>query len=289
MLALVCAVALTTAWRNGRRFTAAATSVSPSRALVGWARIACIGCSPATRAGFSLAAAALTRSGPHRSVLAVGVACAVAWTAANVGDMTWNRVGAVSEVSLTWIALEPAVLIILALAVYQAVKLPADRRGATGVVLAWSGSGRHFRDGVRRAGLLMTAGPMAVLAWPAHYRVMGTLFSLVHGGIALLASDILLRFLLRRHAAVPLVTAAEGESHMKTHAPIYAIGGLAGLWGFAWLERLALSDTMWTAGFVGLLVCLDFLAAVLPTPRVALASTEPATNHHDAVQLALTE
>jgi hypothetical protein len=220
---------------------------------------------PDTQAGFFFTIQTLSRSAPHRTILAAAVAVGLthallvlAPTDRTTVDPMWPDTGL--------LALSSVLLGSLAIAVRYAVTVPASGAASWSVRLAWQGDDRRYLSGVKRATTALSIVVVVLLA-PLHLAWLGPRNALAHSVCALLFARALLELLFLRYRKLPFACGYEPIPNPK----VTWTGGLAALAGASYacarVERWAAATPTRQAGVAVLLLAILVLLVVVDRRR----------------------
>lgn len=254
-------------WTN-RRFPDRSAGVPvPSRIRAGIRRMAerQTQDDPELQAGFFFALQTLTRSAPHRTIMAMGAA--VGLTHALVA-LAQSGVHAFAIRSTPPGVFGIAILLLLSLvaAVFRAVTVPAEPAASWAIRMAWLGDERAYLAGVKRAGMAVAAVALALLL-PLHIVLLGPGVTMVHSLFSMLFATTALDALFLPYRRVPFACSYVPLENPKVAWP----AGLAGLllitYGFAGAERFALQTVMGAILFGVSLVAIALLVRAVDRER----------------------
>jgi hypothetical protein len=202
---------------------------------------------PETQAGFFFALQTLTRSAPHRTVLAIAVA--VGLTHALIVVAQSGRLEtAASGVYGVAVMLE---LLVLG-GVLHAVNVPAAPAENWTIRMAWRGDERRYLAGVKRAAMVLVLAVLALLL-PLHLALLGTSVALAHSLASLLLATTALDLLFLSYRKLPFACSYVPTENPKVVWPAAVVGLLLVTYGFADVERWALHSPARALGCVAAL------------------------------------
>lgn len=253
----VCAVLLA-AW-NGRRLP---PSVPAAGARRRWSSLASRIISrslvrrPAMQAGFFLGLRTLTRSQPHRLVLAGALAVGLA--AGAVGVVGQPRPGrSLAEAPIAFLAVQHLLVISLVAGLRVALRRAADGHASWVFSLAWDADRLRYASGVGLAGGVLVGIALLVLV-PLHARFLSLSAIVLHVAIGTALCLVLVEVVLATEGTVPLTTSvptsestkafvalgvplavgmAAGVAAVERVAPALAVTSLVATWGLLHLVR----------------------------------------------------
>jgi hypothetical protein len=195
---------------------------------------------PEAQAGFFFALQTLTRSAPHRTILAV--AMAVGLTHALI-VLTRNGGPFATIQSTPAGVLGIAIMLLLSLlaGVGYAVTVPAAPGANWAIRMAWLGDERRYLTGVKRTGMLL-ASLLLLLLLPLHVALLGWDIAVAHSFAGLIFGAVTLDALLLRYRKLPFACAYVPIENPKLAWPAAAAGLLIVTYGAAGMERWALGS-----------------------------------------------
>lgn len=283
-LALVGLVtAIAAAWNN-RRLPAAAMSVPPRRRLSRPLRalVDIVVPAPLHQAGFWFATQTVFRRSQHRTTLAAWGALGLSLVMVTTrGQMADNHTD-LAALPLALLAAQTFLLLSLLAGVRHAARLPAELRSSTTFRLAWSGEARRYLSGVTRAAWLATALPLLLMLAAAHLYLFGARAALLHFGVGVALSALMVEALFFRYRGLPFVSPAPPADDIKARALLGSAGAICGAMSLAALERQALA----ILPLYLLLLAVLFAASALLTARRWLPASviDPLTEVPEAGQ-----
>jgi hypothetical protein len=266
ILPLVTILAIVTfLWNNRRLPEQSARRPRPSRAR---ARLRTLverltHRDPEARAGFFFTLQTLTRSAPHRIIVAVSVAVAVTFPFVTmVRGLAHGQVETAS-MPLGLFGIQIMVLSSLVAGVRYAVMVPAELAANWTFRMAWLGDERIFLKGVKRAALLVSViGPLLVLL-PLHVALFGITTALVHSLFGLLFAVAVLDGIFLGYRRLPFACSYLPPGDAKVLWPVAAAILLLVPYAFAYIERLALQSPPRTLALAALLGAIILVAKIV--------------------------
>jgi hypothetical protein len=240
-LPLVTALALTTfLWTNRRLPDQSAGVPAPSRIRTSVRRMTerYTHKDPEAEAGFFFALQTLTRSAPHRTILAIAVAVglthALTVLAQSDGRSLQNQATPVGVFGIS-------IMLLLAVmaGVAYAVAVPAELAANWTIQMAWLGDERRYLAGVKRATMLFVA-VLLVLLLPLHVALLGIVVAIVHSLLSLLLAVAALDALFLPYRKLPFACSYVPLENPKIVWPAGFVSLLLVTYGFATMERWAL-------------------------------------------------
>jgi hypothetical protein len=253
---LVVSLAVVTfVWNNRRLPEQAAARRAHSNIRAALLRIAqrFTRANPEAQAGFFFTLHALTRSGPHRMIVAISIAAAMTLPSVLLLlGSAYLREPAL-PLPLGLLAIQVTVQLVLIGGFRYAVIVPAELVANWSIRMAWPGDERGYLAGAKRAALLATiVGPSLVLL-PVHVALFGVVVGLIHALLGCLFSVAVLDAVFFGYRKVPFAC-----TYLPLGDPkLLWSGGAAALLtvpaAFASVERAALASPVTTAGFAAAL------------------------------------
>lgn len=247
-LPFVILIAVGSFWWVNRRLpesAAGASSSSRTRTALRPALARRLQQDPEIEAGFYFALQTLTRSRPHRTILAVSLAVGV--THAVIVLVKRNSAAAIGASSAPGVfAISTALLLCLLIGVRYAVTVPGAPSANWTFRMAWLGDERWYLAGVRRAALAMSALLLAVLL-PLHVVLLGPYIALAHSVLGMLLAAITFDVLLLSYRKLPFACGYMPIDNPKVLWPAALAGLFIVTYGFSGLERWACQGLPQTA------------------------------------------
>lgn len=267
-LPLVTALALITFLWTNRRLPDRSTGVpAPSRLRTAFRGIAerYTQKDPEAQAGFFFALQTLTRSAPHRTIIAIAVAAGLTH-AVMVLAQSDGRSLAIQSTPVGVLGIAIMLLLVLVAGVAYAVAVPAELAANWTIQMAWLGDERRYLAGVKRAALLLVALPL-VLSLPLHVALLGIAVAIVHSLLALLLAVAALDALLLPYRKLPFACSYIPLENPKLVWPTGFVSLLLVTYGFATVERWALQTATRTIALAIVLGAFVFLVKALDRVR----------------------
>ena len=192
------------------------------------------------RAGFMLTVKTLARSAPHRFAIAAAVALGLAAAAGclRAGMAPPGGQGPAAPPSL--LQIQTYFIVFLLLGVRHAISLPSDLAAGWVFQLAGTGNRRAYVRGIWRACLLAVFLPTVMALAPLHVWLFGWRVTSGHALVGLFLSAAGCAW-VAHNVETPLVSPHEPSETLRTRFPVYVVAIAAGVYGFAWAERLAMT------------------------------------------------
>jgi hypothetical protein len=239
-LPLVAALALTTfLWTNRRLPDQSASVPAPSRIRTSVRRMTerYTHNDPEAEAGFFFALQTLTRSAPHRTILAIAVAVGVTHALLVLAQSGGRLENQAIPVAVFGISI--MLLLVLVAGVAYAVAVPAELAANWTIQMAWLGDERRYLAGVKRAAMLLVA-VLLVLLLPLHVALLGIVVAIVHSLLSLLLAVAALDALFLPYRKLPFACTYVPLENPKIVWPAGFVSLLLVTYGFAAAERWAL-------------------------------------------------
>lgn len=265
---LVIAVALATFLWTNRRLpdrTAGVPAASRIRTVIRHVVERSTESDPETQAGFFFGLQTLTRSAPHRTVLAIAAAVGLTH-ALMVLAQSDGRAPDIQSTPLGMLAISTLLLLSLLGGVRYAVAVPAEPAANWTIRLAWLGDERRYLAGVKRAGLIASA-MLLVLLLPVHVAVLGAAVAIVHSLLGMLFAAVALDALFLSYRKLPFACGYVPIENPKVMWPAAFAGLLFVSYGFAAVERRAIQTVAGAIGLGATLVAIAFAVWALDRSR----------------------
>jgi hypothetical protein len=256
--AVVSVALLTFVWNNRRlpEQAAARPAHSRIRAAVRAVALRLTRADPEAQAGFFFTVHALTRSAPHRMIVAIAVAAALTLPSVMLILSNADPQEPMSSFPLGLLGMQVTVMLALAGGFRYAVMVPAELVANWSIRLAWLDDERRYLAGVKRAALLLTAAVPSLVLLPLHVALFGVVTALIHALFGCLFAVAALDGLFLRYRKVPFAC-----TYLPLGDPkLLWSGGAATLlvvpYAFASVEQAALTSPGWTAALAAALAGL---------------------------------
>jgi hypothetical protein len=216
---------------------------------------------PETRAGFFFTWQTLTRSAPHRTIVAIAVAAGLTNLLIALAANGVHRAALIS-IPLGLFAINVLVLAPLIAGLRYAVTVPPEWASNWTIRMAWLGDERRYLAGVKRAALVALVTVPLLLLVPLHVVLFGFTIAVVHTIYAFLVAMTLLDgvFLTYRQFAFACSYVPIQNPKMIWPAGVTTVLTLA--YGFSDLERWALQTAARTVGLGATLVATVVLVKI---------------------------
>jgi hypothetical protein len=266
---------LTFVWNNRRLPEQAAARRAHSRTRSALLRLAqrVTRANPEAQAGFFFTLHALTRSGPHRMIVAIAIAAALTLPAVLLLAGSAYVRNPASPLPLGLLAMQVTVQLVLIGGFRYAVMVPAELVANWSIRMAWPGDERGYLAGTKRAAMLATVVAPALVMLPLHVALFGSV-GLLHAFLGSLFCAAALDAVFLSYRKVPFAC-----SYLPLGDPkLLWSGGAAALllmpYTFALIERAALASPVPTAGFAatlcGIVLALKILDRIWRRDRCQL-------------------
>jgi hypothetical protein len=193
---------------------------------------------PEAQAGFFFALQTLSRSAPHRTVMAVAAAVGLTHALIVLAQRDRTLVD-IPSTSLGVFGISIMLLMALVAGVAYAMTVPAANAGNWTIRMAWLGDERGYLAGVKRAALLLAAVLLVVLL-PLHVALLGAFLAVVHSVFSLLVAIAAFDVLFLTYRKLPFACSYVPIENPKLVWPIGVASLIAVTYGLAWVERLSL-------------------------------------------------
>jgi hypothetical protein len=267
-LPLVTVLALTTFfWTNRRLPDRSAGVPAPSRLRMSVRRMAerYTHKDPEAEAGFFFALQTLTRSPPHRTIIAIAVAAGLTH-ALMVLAQNDGRSSEIQSTPVGVLGIAIMLLLVLVAGVACAVSVPAELAANWTIQMAWLGDERRYLAGVKRATLLLVA-VLLVLSLPLHVALLGIPVAVVHSLLGLLLAVAALDALFLPYWKLPFACSYVPLENPKIVWPVGFVSLLLVTYGFGTAERWALHSATRTIALGVLLGAFVLLIKAIDRAR----------------------
>ena len=267
-LPLVTALALATFLWTNRRLPDRSAAVPPPSRMRTWL----LGLAerytqkdPEAQAGFFFALQTLTRSAPHRTIIAVAVAVGLTHALIVLAKSDWHSVE-IQSTPLGVFGISILLLTLLLVGVWYAVGVPAEHAANWAIQMAWQGDERSYLAGLKRAAMLL-ATVLSVLLLPLHVALLGGAFAIVHSLLGLLLAVTALDALFLSYRKLPFACSYLPLENPKLVWPAGIVSVLLVTYGFAKVERWALHTAARTIALVVVLGGFALLVKAIDRAR----------------------
>jgi hypothetical protein len=263
-LPLVTVLALTTFLWTNRRLPDRSTGVpAPSRLRTIVRRMAerYTHNDPEAEAGFFFALQTLTRSAPHRTIIATAVAAGLTHALMVLAQKDGYTLQ-LQTIPVGVFGIAIMVLLVLVVGVAYAVAVPAELAANWTIEMAWLGDERRYLTGVKRAAMLLVA-VLLVLLLPLHVALLGIVVAIVHSLLSLLLAVAALDALFLPYRKLPFACSYVPLENPKIVWPTGFVSLLLVTYGFATAERWALHTATRTIALGVVLGAFVFLVKAI--------------------------
>ncbi len=261
--ALISSAIVLFLWNNRRlpEQSAGRPSFSRSRAMLRTIAARLTRGDPEAQAGFFFTLQTLSRSGPHRMVVAVSVGAALTFPFITLilNGAQWPA----AATTLGVFSLHIKVLLVLIAGFRYAVIVPAELVANWTIRMAWWGDERAYLAGVKRAGTLLSVIAPQLVLLPLHVASFGIATAFLHALFGSLFAIAVLNLSFLGYRRVPFAC-----SYLPFGDPklIWSAGAAIILlvpYVFAFVERAALRSTTSTVALVAILGGIVLLIKVV--------------------------
>jgi len=246
---------------------------------------------PVSRATFVFTLQTLARSTRHRLYVAGALAAGCALlVAVNAPDLAREGLAALRLPTPQLLAIQFVLAVCLLIALRAVFTVPAALRANWIFRLTENAAHRPATAGARRAAAAVVLLLLAVL-FPAHLLMWGARVALLHFTAGLLASLAVAAALFSGFRKIPFTcSSVPGKSSVRLAWPIYVLLFLAGTFGLAAVERVALETPTGSALLLGILFVILILLGIRGRWKAAAARSLVFFEEPDRTQaLGLTE
>lgn len=231
-------------WNNRRLpdLAARVPALSRTRATVRTVAERLTRSNPEAQAGFFFTLQTLTRSGPHRTIVAVSVAAALTLPFITLVGGGASRPASIASTPLGFFGIEIMVLSSLIAGFRYAVAVPAELAANWTIRTAWLGDERGYLQGVKRAAIVLAVILPLLVLLPLHVAQLGLVMAVGHSLFGFLFALAALDAVFLGYRKVPFAC-----SYLPVRDPkLLWSGGTAILllvpYAFAYVERFALQS-----------------------------------------------
>ena len=217
---------------------------------------------PETRAGFFFTWQTLTRSAPHRTIVAIAVAAGLTHLLIALAGSGVHRL-ALPAIPLGVFAINVMVLASLIAGFRYAVTVPPEWASNWTIRMAWLGDERGYLTGVKRAALVALVAVPLLLLLPLHVVLLGFPIAVVHAIYVLLLATALLDGLFLTYRQFPFACSYVPIQNPKVIWPAGAVTLLSVAYGFSSVERWALQAVTRTLGLGAALAAIVVLVTIV--------------------------
>ncbi len=261
--ALVIAGVVTTAacmW-NSRRLPMPAVRRAPKYGVASgagrWIAAHVVARTPLRQAGFFFTLQTLSRQVSHRVALAASVAVGLSLTVITARGRVLVATSDIASVPLALLAGQSLLLGCVLGGFRHAVRIPAELRASTTFSLAWAGNRPLYISGVKRAGWIALVLPLLGGLFVWHATVLGVRLAVLHLGVGLVVSALLMETLFVRYRLVPFASGYVPGGELRARGVACAALFLLVSFVLASIERFALTSPAGYLALVGILMGLS--------------------------------
>jgi hypothetical protein len=262
---VVACLAIATFLWNSRRLPEQATAgLAESRLRASLRRMAewLTDGNPETRAGFFFTWQTLTRSQPHRTILAIAVAAGLTHLLMALATSGMHRLE-LAAMPLGVFVINLMVLASLIAGFRYAVTVPPELASNWTIRLAWLGDERGYLAGVKCAAMVaLVTVPLLVLL-PLHVALFGFAIAVVHSIYCFMVATAALDGLFLGYRQFPFACSYVPIENPKLLWPAGLATVLFVTYGFADVERWALLTATRTAGLGAALAAIVLVVKII--------------------------
>jgi hypothetical protein len=262
--AVACLAIATFLWNNRRLPEQVTARTAESRVRANVRRMAewLTRGDPETQAGFFFTWQTLTRSRPHRTIIAIGVAAGLTHLLMVVAANGVHRLD-LPAMHLGLFAINTVLLASLVAGFRYAVTVPAELASNWTIRMAWFGDERAYLAGVKGAALVSLVGVPLLVLLPLHIAVFGFTDAEVHSIYGFMAATATLDALFLPYRQFPFACSYVPIENPKLLWPAGLATVLLITYGFADVERWALQTGTRAAGLGAALGALVLLVKLV--------------------------
>jgi hypothetical protein len=216
---------------------------------------------PETRAGFLFTWQTLTRSAPHRTIVAIAVAAGLTHLLIALARNGVHRL-ALPLTPLGLFAINIMALAPLIAGFRYAVTVPPEWASNWTIRMAWLGDERGYLAGVKRAALVALVTVPLLLLLPLNVALLGFTVAVVHSIYVFLVATTLLDGVFLTYRQFPFACSYVPIQNPKVIWPAGVTTVLTLAYGFSGLERWALQTAARTVGLGATLVAIVVLVTI---------------------------
>jgi hypothetical protein len=217
---------------------------------------------PETQAGFFFTWQTLTRSAPHRTIVAIAVAAGLTHLLMALATRGVNRLE-LPSMPLGLFAINSMALASLIAGFRYAVTVPPEVASNWTIRMAWLGDERGYLAGVKRAALVaLVTMPLLVLL-PLHVALFGFTIAVVHSIYGFMVATATLDGLFLSYRQFPFACSYVPIENPKLLWPAGLAAVLLVTYGLANVERVALQTATRTVGLGAALGAIVLLVKII--------------------------
>ena len=261
---IACLAIATFLWNHRRLPEQATVGAAESQLGAGICRVAAWlnRANPEAQAGFSFTWQTLTRSAPHRTIVAIAVAAGLTHLLLALATNGVQRFS-LASMPLVLFAINSMMLASLIAGFRYAVTVPPELAANWTIRMAWLGDERDYLVGVKRAALVaLVTVPLLVLL-PLHVALFGFVIGIVHSIYGLMVARATLDGLFLGYRQFPFACSYLPVANPKLLWPAALSTVLLVAYGLAAMERWALQTAIGTAGFGVALGAIVLLVTII--------------------------
>jgi hypothetical protein len=262
---VVACLAIGTFLWNHRRLSEPATAgVAESRVGSSIRRLAewLTETNPETQAGFFFTWQTLTRSAPHRTIVAIALAAGLTHLLMALATSGVHEL-ALPSMSLGLLAINIVMLVSLIAGFRYAVTVPPLLASNWTIRMAWLGDERGYLAGVKRAALVMLVIVPLIALLPLHIALLGFVLAIVHSIYGFVVARAVLDALFMGYRQFPFACSYVPVATPKLLWPAGLLSVLLAAYGLADVERWALQTATRAAGLGALLGAIVLLVELI--------------------------
>jgi hypothetical protein len=264
VLVVACVAIVTFLWNNRRLPEPATARAAESRLrrnirkMANWLTEA----NPETRAGLFFTWQTLTRSSPHRTIIAIAVAAGLTHLLIVLAASGVHRLEP-SSVPLGLFGINSIVLVSLIAGFRYAVTVPPELASNWTIRMAWLGDQRAYLAGVKRAAIAaMVIVPLLMLL-PLHVILFGFATAVVHSLYGFMVAMAVLDGVFLAYRQFPFACSYVPIENPRLLWPVGLATVLLATYALADVERFTLQTATGTAGLGAALALIVLLVKIL--------------------------
>jgi hypothetical protein len=217
---------------------------------------------PETQAGVFFTWQTLTRSAPHRTIVAIAVAAGLTHLLIVLAASGVHRTE-LAAAPLGFFAINIVALVSLIGGFRYAVTVPAELASNWTIRMAWRGDERAYLAGVKRMGLVALAIVPLLVLLPVHVVLFGFSRAVIHSVFGVMVAMVTIEALFLGDRRFPFACTYVPVSNPKLVWPAALTTVLCVAYGFASAERVALQTTAGTAELGAVLVAMVIVVTLV--------------------------
>jgi hypothetical protein len=270
VLPIVVSLAIVSFLWNNRRFPEHPVAVrAPShiRAFVQSAAARLARGNPEAQAGFFFTVQTLTRSAPHRMIVAVSVAAALTLPLIMLILARAYEETPGSSLPTGYFSMQITVLLAVIAGFRYAVGVPAELAANWSIRMAWDGDERAYLAGVKRAAAVLVVFLPLLILLPLHVALLGFLPALIHSLVGCLFGVAALDAMFLGYRRMPFACSYLPMGDPKLLWSAGAATFLLVPYAFAQVERTALQSSTSSGALVATLVGIVVIIKIVDRVR----------------------